>query len=163
LPKDFKIYYCEKIADEISEHVENVLRDLYGLQFRSVGVHIPRVDAWDDHSNAYDARNLLEQMIAERLSFFMWLVTVPISLDQKSIFGYAETLKGTVVSSAKMATRTLVAKEAAYFVGIVLGLNNCRNECIMYAAENFESLINKPSTLCSTCTAKYNRLKLRYM
>jgi archaemetzincin len=163
LPKDFKIYYCEKIADEISEHVENVLRDLYGLQFRSVGVHIPRVQAWDDLSNAYDARNLLEQMVAERLSFFLWLITEPISLDQKSIFGYAEPLKGTVVSSAKMATRTLVAKEAAYFVGIVLGLNPCRNECIMYTSVGFESLINKPSTLCSTCNAKYNRLKLRYM
>ena len=163
MPKDFKIYYCEKIADEISEHVENVLRDLYGLQFRSVGVHIPRVDAWDDLSNAYDVRNLLEQMVAERLSFFLWLITVPISLDQKSIFGYAETLKGTVVSSAKMATRTLVAKEAAYFVGIVLGLNPCSNECIMHSAEGFETLINKPSTLCSTCNAKYNRLKIRYM
>ncbi|NPD88283.1 MAG: hypothetical protein HGN29_06150 [Asgard group archaeon] len=163
MPKDFKIYYCEKITDEISEHVENVLRDLFGLQFRSVGVHIPRVNAWDDHSNAYDARNLLEQMVAERLSFFLWLITVPISLDQKSIFGYAEPLKGTIVSTSKMATRTLVAKEAAYFVGIVLGLSSCRNECLMQSAENFEVLINKPSTLCSTCNAKYNRLKLRYM
>ncbi len=163
MPKDFKIYYCEKIADEISEHVENVLRDLYDLQFRSVGVHIPRVNAWDDLTNAYDVRNLLDQMVAERLSFFLWLITVPISLDQKSVFGYAEPLKGSVVSSAKMATRTLVAKAAAYFVGIVLGLSACRNECIMHSAESFEVLINKPSTLCSTCSAKYNRLKLRYM
>lgn len=163
MPKDFKIYYCEKIADEISEHVENVLRDLFDLQFRSVGVHIPRVNAWDDLSNAYDVRNLLDQMVAESLSFFLWLITVPISLDKESIFGYAEPLIGSVVSSAKMATRTLVAKAAAYFVGIVLGLSSCRNECIMHYAESFEVLINKPSTLCSTCNAKYNRLKLRYM
>ena len=163
LPKDFKIYYCERITDEISEHVEGVLRDLYGLTFRSVGVHIPRVDAWDDFTNAYNARNLLEQMLSERLSFFLWLIAVPISLDGKSIFGYAEPLKGAVVSSSKMATRTLVAKEAAYFVGVVLGLNPCKSECIMNTADNFEILINKPSTLCPTCNAKYNRLKIRYM
>jgi archaemetzincin len=163
LPKDFKIYYCEKIADEISEHVEDVLNDLYGLQFRAVGVHIPRVNAWDDFSNAYEVRDLLAQMIAERLSFFLWLITEPISQDQKSVFGYAESLKGAIVSSAKMATRTLVAKEAAFFVGIVLGLNPCKNECIMLQADSFEVLINKPSTLCSSCNAQYNRLKLRYM
>ena len=147
----------------MSEHIVNVLRDLYEIQFRSVGVRIPSVNAWEDRTMAYDARILLSNMKSDRLSFFLWLISVPLAKDDKNVYGYAEKLNGAIVSTAKMATRTLVAKEVAFQVGIVLGLSPCRNDCIMKEADNFEILINKPSTFCPTCIGKFNRLKLRYV
>jgi len=163
LPRDFKIYYCEKISDEISEHVERVLKEIFALNFRNVGVRIPRHNAFDEVMNAYDVNILMRNALNDGISFFLWLIDDSLKLDNEKVFGYAEPLKGAIVSQAKMATKTLVAKEVAYFVGIVLGLKPCQNECLMATAHDFEELIKKPSTFCDSCSLQYKRLKIRYI
>lgn len=163
LPRDFKIYYCERIADEVSEHIERFLSDIYQMQFRSVGVRIPRQVAWNTEKNAYDAQLLLNNAQSEGLTFFLWLIEKSLIVNNEYVFGYGETIKGTIVSTARMATRTLTAKEVAFHVGIVLGLKPCNEECLMKETESFEVLIQKPSTLCNTCAVKFQRVKMRYM
>ena len=162
MPRDFKIYYGENIPDEITDHVQIMLQDLFGLQFRIVGIRIPRKNAWNDTQKAYDARILLNNVVSDGLTFFLWLIEPSLILDGEKVFGFAETIKGAIISISKMSTRTLVAKEAAYQVGIVLGLKGCRSECLMLSAKSFEELIRKPSNLCKTCELKYQRLKIRY-
>ncbi len=163
MPRDFKIYYCETISDEVSEHVERFLSDTYQMQFRSVGVRIPRQTAWNTERNAFDAQLLLNNAQSEGLSFFLWLIEQALIVDNKYVFGYGEIIKGTIVSTARMATRTLTAKEVAFHVGIVLGLKPCDGDCLMKETDSFEALIQKPSTLCNTCTAKFQRVKMRYL
>ena len=163
MPRDFKVYYCERIADEVSEHVENFLSDVFKMQFRSVGVRIPRQVAWNSERNAFDAKILLENAKSEGLSFFLWLIEKTLVLDDRYVFGYAEAIKGTIVSTSRMATRTLVAKEVAFHVGKVLGLQQCKDNCLMKETTSFEVLIQKPSTLCNLCIAKFKRVKIRYI
>ncbi len=163
MPRDFKIYYCEKIADEVSEHVERFLSDIYQMQFRSVGVRIPRQVAWNTERNAFDAQLLLNNAQSEGLSFFLWLIEQSLIVNTEYVFGYGETIKGTIVSTARMATRTLIAKEVAFHVGIVLGLKPCVEECLMKRTDSFEVLIQKPSTLCNICASKFQKLKMRYI
>lgn len=162
MPRDFKIFYGENIPDEITDHVQKMLQDLFGLQFRIVGIRIPRKNTWIDAHNAYDARILLNNVVSDGLTFILWLIEPPLILDNEKVFGFAETIKGAIVSISKMSTRTLAAKEAAFQVGIVLGLKECKHECLMASAKSFEDLIRKPSTLCNTCNLKYQRLKIRY-
>ncbi len=162
MPRDFKIYFGENIPDEITDHVQKMLQDLFGLQFRIVGIRIPRKNSWNDSQKAYDSRILLNTAVSSGLTFFLWLIEPQLILDNEKIFGFAEAIKGAIVSIAKMSTRTLVAKEAAYQVGKVLGLKECKAECLMISAKSFEDLIRKPSTLCKTCDLKYKRLKIRY-
>jgi predicted Zn-dependent protease len=163
LPRDFKLFYGEKVSDEISEHVERHLNDLYGIHFRSVGLRLPSKTAWDAASNSFDAKTLIRNLNSDSINFCMWLIAQPLVLDGKSVFGYAEPLNGAIISSIKMATRTLIAKEVAYFVGIVLGLTNCPNDCVMSETDSFERLVQKSSALCNTCNIRFQKLKFRYM
>ena len=163
MPRDYKIFYGENISDEVSDHVERLLKDIYDLQFRSVGIRLPRKESWDSIMNAYDGKVLMDNVISDSISFFLWLIQPPLFSDSSISFGYAEPLKGAVVSTSRMATRTLVAKEVAYYVGLVLGLKNCPESCLMNESEDFETLIQKPSTLCNSCSPKFKRLKIRYM
>ena len=163
MPRDFKIYYSENIADEVSEHVEHFLGDIYKMQFRSVGVRIPRTVAWNNERNAFDGQLLLKNAESEGLTFFLWLIVDSLVKENEFVYGYAETIKGTIVSTATLATRTLVAKEVAFHVGIVLGLKPCTDNCLMKKTDSFEVLIQKPSILCNTCTAKFQRVKMRFI
>ena len=147
----------------MSEHVERMLRDVFDIHFRSVGVRIPRQNAWDVNVKAFNAKTLLDNVLRDGITYFLWLIEEPLAVDYKHVFGYAESSKGAIVSTSKMATRTLAAKEVTYQVGLVLGLKACREDCVMRYSDNFETLIKKSSTFCNTCRIKFNRLKVRYM
>jgi len=151
------------VTDEISDHVERHLDDIFDIQFRSVGIRLPSRTAWDSANNAYDAQVLIRNLDSDSLNFCMWLITSPIVVDGKSVYGYAEPLKGAIISTIKMATRTLIAKEVAHFVGIVLGLSKCTNNCVMAETESFEKLVQKSSVLCNSCKIRFQKLKIRYM
>jgi len=151
------------VPDEISDHVERHLNDTFGIHFRSVGLRLPSQISWVATANAYDAKSLIANINADRINFCMWLIAYPIVVNGKSVFGYAEPLNGAVISTTKMATRTLIAKEVAHFVGIVLGLTNCKNNCLMTETESFERLVQKPSYLCDSCKIRFQKLKIRYM
>ena len=163
MPRDFKIFYNENVPDDIVDHVEMLLRDIYSLSFRIVGVRIPRQDCWDDSKHSFDAKALLRNMGRDSTTFFTWLIDKPLIVNQENVYGYGETLKGSIVTTSKLATKTLIAKEVAFHVGTVLGLKKCSEDCLMSVSENFERLIHKPSILCNLCKMKYQRLKIRYM
>ena len=162
MPRDFKIFHSENVPDDVVDHVEMLLKDTYGLPIRIVGVRIPNRNCWDDSKHSFDAKGLLQNMGGDGTTFFTWLLDSPLIVNQENVYGYGEPIKGSIVTSSKLATKTLIAKEVAFHVGIVLGLKVCINDCLMKPAENFETLIHKPSMLCKRCQALYQRLKIRY-
>ncbi|MHA1346645.1 MAG: hypothetical protein ACTSVO_01015 [Candidatus Heimdallarchaeaceae archaeon] len=163
MPRDFKIFHSENVPDDIVDQVEMLLKDIYGIAFRIVGVRIPRQNCWDDSKHAFDVKALLNNMNNDGTTFFTWLLEKPLMLNKENVYGYGEPIKGALVTISKLATKTLIAKEVAFHVGTVLGLKNCSNECLMNVSENFERLIHKPSMLCKMCQIKFQRLKIRYM
>lgn len=163
MPRDFKIFHSENVPDDIVDHVEMLLKDIYGIAFRIVGVRIPRQNCWDVSKHSYDVKALLNDMNNDGTTFFTWVLEKPLMLNQENVYGYGEPIKGALVTTSKLATKTLIAKEVAFHVGTVLGLKNCSDECLMSVSENFERLIHKPSMLCKMCQMKFQRLKIRYM
>jgi len=163
LPREFKIYHSENVPDDIVDHVEMLLKDIYGLAFRIVGVRIPRQNCWDDSKHSFDAKALVSNMGRDSITYFTWIIDKPLMVNQENVYGYAEPLKGSIGTTSKLATKTLIAKEVAFHVGKVLGLKICDMDCLMRESESFEKLIHKPSILCKMCKIRYQRLMIRYM
>jgi len=163
LPREFKIYHSENVPDDIVDHVEMLLKDIYGIVFRIVGVRIPRQNCWNGSKLSFDAKVLVSNVCNDSITYFIWIIDKPLMVNQENVYGYTEPLKGSIVTTSKLATKTLIAKEAAFHVGKVLGLKECSMNCLMSESENFERLIHKPSILCNTCKIRFQRLKIRYM
>lgn len=132
------------------------------MNFRIVGVRLPHHNAWHDMSNSYDAPMILQNIINEGSTFFLWIVEAPISLEGKHVYGYSELRKGSIVSISKLQRQQLAFKEAAYQLGFMIGLSDCVTDCLMNKTTDFGHLIEKASTLCQSCEAKFRRLKIRY-
>jgi len=105
---------------------------------------------------------ILQNIINEGSTFFLWIVEVPISLEGKIVYGYSELHRGAIVSVSKLQIQLLAFKEAAYQFGFMIGLNDCVTDCLMNKTTNIGHLIEKASTLCQSCEAKFRRLKIRY-
>lgn len=162
MAREFKIYHSENVPDDIIDHVERLLSDTFGLSFRIVGVRIPRQNCWDHSKHSFDAEALVSNMGRDSITYFTWIIDKPLIVNQKNVYGHAEPSKGSIVTTSKLATKTLIAKEVAFHVGKVLGLKPCLENCLMRESENFERLIHKPSILCKICKIRYQRLKIRY-
>ncbi len=163
MPFYFKIYTCEKVPDEMLNYVVDNIKRVYYMNFRIVGVRLPHYNAWHDMSNSYDSPMILQNIINEGSTFFLWIVEVPISLEGKVVYGYAELRKGSIVSISKLQRQQLAFKEAAYQFGFMIGLSDCSKDCLMNKTTNFGHLIEKASTLCQDCEVKFRRLKIRYV
>lgn len=139
------------------------LNQTFDIRFRLVGVRIPPKETWLEKYQGYEARLLLNTVLRNGMTFFVWLVEHKILLEYKRIFGYAEPLKGGIASSAELTSDSLVAKVVAHYVGKVLGLTPCENDCLMKEASNLSSLINQSHNLCNACRVRFSRLKMRFI
>ena len=162
LPRDFKIYFSEKVDDAYIDASLEKLKEIYGLNFRVVGLRIPRHNLQGLIKGAYDGRKLLEDMLSEGLSLFLWIIEQPISVETNLTYGYAEPLKGAIITTNSIEYPMLVAKLAIHYVGIIIGLMECSNECVMNRIYSFQELINLPSNLCNTCTLRYKKIRYRF-
>lgn len=83
----------------------------------------------------------------------LWLVDdIIIYPEIGPIFG-CSTEKSALLSTADLDADVL-AKEALHEVGHLLGLEHCKNRCIMSLSENKEEAEKKPSQLCQRCSAR---------
>jgi archaemetzincin len=82
----------------------------------------------------------------------LWLVDSKIFYPEIGpVFG-CSTEKSALLSIAGLDADVLV-KEALHEVGHLLGLEHCRDRCIMSLSENREEAEKKPSQLCQSCFA----------
>ena len=162
LPRDFKIYYSENVDDSYIDSVINKLKEVYGLNFRIVGLRIPRHEAKGVLEGTYDGRKLLQNMLLDGISLFLWIIDAPISVEGNLVYGYAKALKGAIITTNAIEYPALVAKLAIHYVGVIIGLTHCNNKCVMRNIDCFQELIDLPSTLCQTCTLRYRKIKYRF-
>ncbi|MDM7911670.1 MAG: hypothetical protein QUS09_01085, partial [Methanotrichaceae archaeon] len=81
----------------------------------------------------------------------LWLVDSEIFYPEIGpVFG-CSTGKSALLSAAGLDADVLV-KEALHEVGHLLGLEHCRDSCIMSLSENREEAEKKPSQLCQSCS-----------
>ena len=162
MPKDFKIYLTENISDELIEKTFERLHQVFTIRFRIVGIRIPPTHAWKQEFQGFDARVLLDSVLRDGFTFFIWMVEYPIYIEDTKVFGYAEPLKGGIASIHELTYPTLITKVVAHYVGRILGLVPCQNDCLMKEPQDLHTLIQQSNNLCPSCSARFRRLQVRF-
>jgi predicted Zn-dependent protease len=105
------------------------------------------------HGQSLSAARLLKYLgKASGSEKALWMVDNEIFYPEIGpVFG-CSTEKSALVSAAGLDADVL-AKEALHEVGHLLGLEHCRDRCIMSLSENREEAEKKPSQLCQSCSA----------
>ena len=59
--------------------------------------------------------------------------------------------------------KEVLAKEGMHEVGHLLGLEHCRNSCVMSLSDSKEKAVGKPAHLCANCIARLHRARHRQL
>lgn len=139
------------VADGISQ--------VYGVSVRERGELSVFENAFDRIRRQYDAYGLLDYLVRCMSSeTALWVVDMDMYCeDLNFVFGLAMFHIAGVVSIYRLHTPDMVVKEAVHEMGHVMGLQHCKNRCVMRFSETYEDALAKPGTLCSRCRGLLNR------
>ena len=92
-------------------------------------------------------------------NLFLWLVSKDLYVEGMNfVFGCALPYRGAILSTYRLDSNKLIWKEVVHEIGHVLGLQHCKNYCVMQFSNSLQEAKLKPSTLCEDCKRKLNRL-----
>ncbi|HZK44330.1 MAG TPA: hypothetical protein VFC73_08645 [Syntrophomonadaceae bacterium] len=147
--KTLKIYWqseCRNLLNDIKGHMEEV----FGLVIVLAGELEPPASALDLNRQQYDVNYLLPVLENDGLS--LWILNVDIS-DPTHIFLYGVASdKKAIASAFRTGNDENFLKEVCHEVGHMMGLDHCRNKCLMQTSRNIKQLDKKPLYLCNKCT-----------
>lgn len=155
---DLKIFVSGHIPD--MSKIKSVIAETYGLNV----MELERLDiikkAYNKQRGQFDAGTLLEYLVrVKRKNLALWIVDKDIYQGSMNfVFGLASYGAGTVLSIYRLNTVELIRKEAVHEIGHVLGLEHCRNYCVMQFSNSLQEAIAKPQFLCKECKEKLKRL-----
>jgi len=88
-------------------------------------------------------------------NLFLWIIHEDMFSDGLNfVFGCAIPFKGAVLSTFRLRSKDLIEKEAVHEIGHVLGLDHCKNECVMMFSNSLYEAMLKPKSLCDLCKEK---------
>jgi archaemetzincin len=152
---------CARFKDSVSRRLGRT----FGLEARDAGILPVYENAWNDRRRQYDAYILLDNLVRQmRSKTVLWIVDEDIFCENVNfVFGLAMFHVSAVVSTFRLNTQNMVIKEAVHEVGHVMGLQHCKNRCVMRFSNTYEDALQKPDTLCETCrrTLEHKRIEPR--
>ena len=154
----FDLFYTAD-AEEFKYPVAARLREVYGVDSVDRG----RLDLFEGAYNIkhrqYDAQGLLDYLIRSMTSeHALWIVDEDIYYDHLSfVMGLAMYHLAGVVSTYRLGSAEMVAKECIHEAGHVLGLDHCKNHCVMRFSSSIKDAEQKPASLCERCRDIFNR------
>jgi archaemetzincin len=154
----FDLFYTAD-TEEFKEIISKNLKTIYGVETRDAGILVPYEGAYDIGRKQYDAQGLLDHLLrVMRSEHVLWAIDRDMYYDGLNfVMGLAMFHIGAVVSTYRLDSAALVAKEAVHEAGHVLGLQHCGNECVMQFSSTIESAKKKPGKLCARCGSRLNR------
>ena len=140
---------CTRFKDMVTRR----LKRTFGLGIRDAGVLPVADNAWSERRKQFDAYVLLDNLGRRMHSkTALWIVDDDIFCENVNfVFGLAMFHVSAVVSTFRLGTPAMVVKEAVHEAGHVMGLQHCRNRCVMRFSNTYEDALQKPDTLCDTC------------
>ena len=157
---ELEIFYSQISTDEI-QIIKNALVNTYkdNLEF-FIGGEIELVSqAYNLQRNQYNAEILLRYLLNnKKREIALWVIPMDLYTQGLNfVFGYAMYHGGAVLSVYRLSTVELIEKEAIHEVGHVLGLQHCRNHCVMQFSNSLFEAKMKPSSLCESCKRKITK------
>jgi archaemetzincin len=156
--KAFDLFYTAD-SEEFKGIVSEKLKEVFGVDTRDAGAMAPYEGAYDIRRKQYDSHVLLDYLLrVMRSENALWVLDQDIFYDNMNfVMGLAMFHMGAVVSTYRLDSAEMVAKESIHEVGHVLGLQHCRNECVMQFSNSIEAAQKKPSVPCAHCKGLLNR------
>ncbi len=154
----FDLFYTAD-AEEFKPIVARKLGEVYGASCTDRG----RLDIYEGGYNIrrtqHDAQMLLDYLIRNMSSeHAMWIVDRDIYYDGLTfVMGLAMYHLAGVVSTHRLDSAEMVAKECVHEAGHVLGLGHCKGHCVMRFSSSIADAERKPSDLCAGCREIFNR------
>ena len=155
---DVDLFYTAD-AGEFREFVAKKLTETYEVRVRDRGM-LPVFDrAFDPARRQFHALVLLDYLARCIVSdTALWVVDRDMYCGNLNfVFGLAMYHIAAVVSTFRVDTAGMVAKEAIHETGHILGLQHCPNRCVMRFSESLEDALEKPDSLCAQCRKILNR------
>jgi len=160
--KDLKLFHLALFYTQISNQearlIQQVVTTTYSdiIDVYKVGeIELPH-EAYNLQRNQYDADIILKYLLQQKKSdIALWVINKDLYCkDMNFVFGYAMYYKGAVLSIHRLPTSDLIEKETIHEVGHILGLEHCRNQCVMQFSNSLWEVKMKPSLLCESCKRK---------
>ncbi len=154
----FDLFYTadtEEFVDIISKNLKKV----YGVETKKAGMLAPYEGAYDIRRRQYNAHTLLDHLLrVMRSEHALWALDQDMYYDSLNfVMGLAMFHLGAVVSTYRLDSAALVAKEAVHEAGHVLGLQHCSNQCVMQFSSTIDAAKKKPGDICTRCGSLLNR------
>lgn len=135
------------------------MKKVYGVETKKAGILSPYEGAYDIRRRQYNAHTLLDHLLrVMRSEHALWAIDQDMYYhDLNFVMGLAMFHLGAVVSTYRLDSAALVAKEAVHEAGHVLGLQHCNNDCVMQFSSTIDAAKKKPGDLCARCGSLLNR------
>jgi archaemetzincin len=148
----FDLFYTPA-SEEFKQAVANQLNEVYGVSAADRGVMDAFEGAYNIKRFQYDARGLLDYLMRCMTSeHAIWIVEEDIYYDGLNfVMGLAMYHLAGIVSTYRLSSPGMVAKECVHEAGHVLGLDHCKNDCVMRFSSSIEDAEMKPNVLCARC------------
>jgi len=153
-----EIFY-ENFRSDVFRTLQKALERTYPLRVVLGEELEPPESARDEERNQYDASILLDLLSKRRKAdLVLWIVDCDIFIiGMNFVFGVAYE-REAVLSTYRLPSLEMIAKEAIHEVGHLLGLDHCSNNCVMRFSNTFAEAMIKPSELCEACRRKIDEL-----
>ena len=154
----FDLFYTADAA-EFKHIVAHKLNEVYGISTADRGVLGLYEGAYDIKHGQFDAQILLDHLIRNMSSeHAIWVVDGDIFYDHLTfVMGLAMYHLAGIVSTFRLDSAHMVAKECVHEAGHVLGLDHCREHCVMRFSSSVDDAEAKPAQLCEKCRVIFNR------
>jgi len=154
----FDLFYTSD-SEEFKGIVADKLKQVYGVDTKDRGILRIFEGAYNIKRGQYDAQGLLDYVLRNMTSeHAMWIVDSDMYYDNLNfVMGLAMFHLAGVVSTYRLTSPGMVAKECVHEAGHVLGLDHCKESCVMRFSSSIEDAELKPSALCGKCQSLLNR------
>jgi archaemetzincin len=154
----FDLFYTAS-SDEFKRIVSDKLTEVYGVTVVDRGSLEPYEGAYNIKHRQYDALVLLDYLLRNMTSeHAMWVIDPDMYYDNLNfVMGLAMYHLAGIVSTFRLDSAGMVAKECVHEAGHVLGLDHCRDHCVMRFSSSIEDAVAKPDVPCIKCRDILNR------